>query len=76
MADWLRIPREPVWSPLLETAWGPFIAVREGLLTVGIPREAYWMFDEHLRQFVLYYMAELKRPISIEIPTFNNPNYN
>jgi len=76
VADWLRIPREPVWSPLLETAWGPFIAVREGLLTVGIPREAYWMFDEHLRQFVLYYMAELKRPISIEIPTFNNPNYN
>ena len=34
------------------------------------------MFDELLRQFVLYYMAELKRPISIEIPTFNNPNYN
>lgn len=76
VADWLQIPREPVWSPLLETAWGPFIAVREGLLTHGMPREAYWMFDELLRQFVLYYMAELKTPITIEIPTFNNPNYN
>lgn len=76
VADWLRIPREPVWSPLLETAWGPFIAVREGLLTHGLPRETYWMFDELLRQFVLYYMAELRMPITIEIPTFNNPNYN
>lgn len=75
VADWLHIPREPVWSPLLETAWGPFIAVREGLLTAGVPREAYWMFDELLRQFVLYYMAELRMPITIEIPTFNNPNY-
>jgi hypothetical protein len=75
VADWLRIPREPLWSPLLETAWGPFIAVREGLLTFGMPRQAYWMFDELLRQFVLYYMAELKTPIVIDIPTFNNPNY-
>ena len=76
VAEWLRIPREPVWSPLLETAWGPFIAVREGLLTAGLPRETYWMFDELLRQFVLYYMAELRMPITIDIPTFNNPNYN
>lgn len=75
VAEWLHIPREPVWSPLLETAWGPFIAVREGLLTAGVPREAYWMFDELLRQFVLYYMAELRMPITIDIPTFNNPKY-
>ncbi|MBB0968253.1 DUF2236 domain-containing protein [Dietzia aerolata] len=76
VADWLHIPREPVWSPLLETAWGPFIAIREGLLTGGVPKETYWMIDELLRQFVLYYMAELKTPITIEIPMFNNPNYN
>ena len=76
VADWLHIPREPVWSPLLETAWGPFVQVREGLLTAGLPRETYWMFDELLRQFVLYYMAELRMPITIEIPTFNNPRYN
>lgn len=75
VAEWLHIPREPVWSPLLETAWGPFVAMREGLLTAGLPPETYWTIDELLRQFVLYYMAELRMPITIEIPTFNNPNY-
>lgn len=74
IADWLNIPREPVWGTLLNVAWGPFIAVREGLLPLPLAPEAYWTFDELLRQFVLLYMAEL-RPISIEIPEFNNPNY-
>ncbi|AEF38479.1 oxygenase MpaB family protein [Hoyosella subflava] len=74
IADWLLIPREPVWGPLLEVSWGPFIQVREGLLTLPNTDEAYWTFDEFLRQFVLLYMSEL-RPISIEIPEFNNPNY-
>lgn len=74
IANWLNIPREPVWSTLLETAWGPFVKVREGLLPVPLAPHAYWTFDELLRQFVLLYMSEL-RPISIEIPEFNNPNY-
>ncbi|WAC53956.1 oxygenase MpaB family protein [Gordonia sp. SL306] len=75
IADWLDIPREPVWSPLLETAWGPYVAVREGALNVGVPKEAYWLFDEFLRQFVLFYMSELHMPINIEIPVINNPKY-
>ncbi len=75
IADWLHIPREPVWGPLLETAWGPYVAVREGLLNVGLPREAYWLFDEFLRQFVLFYMSELRMPINITIPAANNPHY-
>ncbi|MDL9937995.1 oxygenase MpaB family protein [Gordonia sp. ABSL1-1] len=75
IADWLHIPREPVWSPLLETAWGPYVLVREGLLNVGMPREAYWLFDEFLRQFVLFYMSELRMPINITIPAHNNPHY-
>ncbi|MEE2030928.1 oxygenase MpaB family protein [Rhodococcus chondri] len=74
VADWLHIPREPVWGTLLDVAWGPFIAVREGLLPLPMAPDAYWTFDELLRQFVLLYMSEL-RPISIEIPEFNNPNY-
>lgn len=74
IAEWLRIPREPVWGTLLDVAWGPFVAVREGLLPLPPAPEAYWTFDELLRQFVLLYMSEL-RPISIEIPEFNNPNY-
>ncbi|MFD0474739.1 oxygenase MpaB family protein [Nonomuraea thailandensis] len=32
IAGWLKIPREPVWDPLLRLSWKPFIAVREGLL--------------------------------------------
>ncbi|QNG19670.1 DUF2236 domain-containing protein [Rhodococcus triatomae] len=74
IADWLRIPREPVWSPLLDTAWGPFVAVRETLLPLPPTPQVYWTFDEILRQFVLLYMSEL-RPISIEIPQHNNPRY-
>ncbi|GAA3969514.1 oxygenase MpaB family protein [Gordonia caeni] len=75
IAGWLRIPREPVWSPLLETSWGPYVMVREGLLDVGLPRQTYWLFDEFLRQFVLLYMAELRMPINITIPEQNNPKY-
>ncbi|AVL99834.1 DUF2236 domain-containing protein [Gordonia iterans] len=75
IAGWLHIPREPVWSPLLETAWGPYVLVREGLLTGGVPEQAYWLFDEFLRQFVLLYMSELRLPINIEIPVMNNPKY-
>ncbi|MFD6858238.1 oxygenase MpaB family protein [Rhodococcus sp. NPDC060090] len=74
VANWLNIPRELLWDNLLNVAWGPFIAVREGLLPLPLAPEAYWTFDELLRQFVLLYMSEL-RPISIELPEFNNPNY-
>jgi endo-cleaving rubber dioxygenase len=72
IADRLVIPREPVWSPLLQFSWGPYLAVREGLLDVIPPtQDAYWMFDEFLRQFAMWYLAELRMPLSIEIPQTN-----
>ncbi|MFC9896441.1 oxygenase MpaB family protein [Nocardia sp. NPDC127579] len=72
IADGLAIAREPVWDPLLRLSWGPFIAVREGLLpVVPLAPDAYWLFDEFLRQAALVYLAELRMPISIEIPTTN-----
>ncbi|MFD6157333.1 oxygenase MpaB family protein [Nocardia sp. NPDC060256] len=72
IADGLAIPREPVWDPLLRVSWGPFIAVREGLLPViPLAPDAYWLFDEFLRQAALIYLAELRLPISIEIPQVN-----
>jgi hypothetical protein len=49
--------------------------VREGALNLGVPDEAYWLFDEFLRQFVLLYTSELRMPINITIPVINNPNY-
>lgn len=73
IADWLRIPREPVWDPLLDVAWGPFIAVREGLLPFPLAPAAYWTFDEFLRQAALLFLSEGK-PISIEIPDANRPS--
>ncbi|MFC4127010.1 oxygenase MpaB family protein [Nocardia rhizosphaerae] len=72
MADGLLIPREPVWDPLLRFSWGPFIAVREGVLGAVPPvADAYWLLDEFLRKAALIYLAELRMPISIEIPTMN-----
>ncbi|MEV6305617.1 oxygenase MpaB family protein [Actinoplanes sp. NPDC051861] len=72
IASWLRIPREPVWDPLLRTAWGPFIAVREGLLPFPLAPQAYWLFDEFLRKAALLFLSEA-RPIRIEIPVTNRP---
>ncbi|MFF0492059.1 oxygenase MpaB family protein [Nocardia sp. NPDC004068] len=72
IADWLYIAREPVWDPLLRFSWPPFVAVKEGVQGVVPPTaDAAWMFDEFLRQFVLWYVSELQMPISIEIPLTN-----
>lgn len=78
IAGWLRIPKDPLWDPLIQNAWGPFVAVREGLLALpDAPKElqkAYWAFDEILRQGALLYLSEGKLPISIEIPETNRPH--
>lgn len=74
IAGWLKLRRQPFWDNLLKVAWRPFVAVREGILPAPLMPAGAWMFDELLRQFVLLYMSELK-PIRIEIPTMNNPNY-
>ncbi|WP_043622372.1 oxygenase MpaB family protein [Nonomuraea candida] len=73
IAGWLKIPREPVWDPLLRLSWKPFIAVREGLLPFPLAPEAYWLFDEFLRKAALLFLSEA-RPISIEIPDSNRPS--
>jgi hypothetical protein len=73
IAGWLHIPREPIWDPLLRASWGPFIAVREGLLPFPLAPEAYWLLDEFLRKAALLFLSEA-RPISIEIPDANRPS--
>ncbi|HEX4816837.1 MAG TPA: oxygenase MpaB family protein [Nonomuraea sp.] len=73
IAGWLKIDREPIWDSLLKVAWGPFIAVREGLLPFPLAPEAYWLFDEFLRKAALLFLSEA-RPISIEIPESNRPS--
>ena len=73
IAGWLRIPREPLWDGLLKVAWGPFIAVREGLLPFPLAPQAYWLFDEFLRKAALLFLSDAG-PISIEIPQTNRPS--
>jgi len=78
VANWLHIPRDGFWDSALEVAWEPFIAVREGLLGLtGAPpilTDVYSTFDEVLRIGALWYLSGGKFPISIQIPTHNNPN--
>jgi len=77
IAGWLKIPQDPLWYPLIRDLWPPFVAVREGLLelTNAPPalRDLYWAFDEILRQGALLYLSGANYPISIQIPTTNNP---
>ncbi|ROO86668.1 uncharacterized protein DUF2236 [Actinocorallia herbida] len=79
IADWLQIRDTPFWDEVFETAWEPFVAVREGLLSLedapGILQKSYWAFDEILRLGVLFLLSGAKFPISIQIPVMNNPNY-
>lgn len=70
IASWLQIPRELLWDSLLQTFWGPFIAVREGLLPLPLAPECYWLFDEFLRKLALLFLSE-GRSINIEIPLGN-----
>ncbi|MGN2638038.1 oxygenase MpaB family protein [Nocardia takedensis] len=72
IADDLHIGREVLWDPMLRLSWGPFIAVREGLLPiVPLAPDAYWLFDEFLRQFALVYLSQFDLPLNIQIPTMN-----
>ncbi|WP_067478631.1 oxygenase MpaB family protein [Actinomadura hibisca] len=79
IADWMKIPKDPFWDPIFETAWEPFIAVREGLLSLekapGALQKAYWAFDEILRLGILVVLSGGDLPISIDIPQTNNPHY-
>jgi len=79
IAGWLKIPRDPLWDPLFKNAWEPFIAVREGLLSLekvpGAIQKAFWAFDEILRLGALLFLSGGNLPISIQIPETNNPHY-
>ncbi|MFF5259992.1 oxygenase MpaB family protein [Actinomadura viridis] len=79
IAGWLRIPRDLFWDSAFEVAWEPFVQVREGLLSLdrapGILKTVYWAFDEIIRVAALLFLSEGTMPISIEIPTGNNPDY-
>jgi endo-cleaving rubber dioxygenase len=73
LADWLRIPREPVWDPAFTLFWPAFIRAKEFSLQFPGAPELNWTFDELLRQGVMLFLSEGQQ-FSIEIPTGNRPN--
>ncbi|MFE5341217.1 oxygenase MpaB family protein [Isoptericola sp. NPDC056578] len=74
VTDMLELPRRPVLDATISAAWIPFVRARElGLLVPGSPA-VYWLFDELLRKVALLYLEPTK-PIDIDIPTINNPDY-
>lgn len=79
IAGWLNIRRYPLWDTIFEVGWEPFVRIREGLLELedapGIVQSSYWAFDELLRVAALLVLSGADFPISIEIPTGNNPDY-
>lgn len=72
LADWMRIPREPIWNPAFRLFWPAFIAAKELSLHFPGTPELWWTFDELLRQAVMLFLSEGQR-FSIEIPTGNRP---
>jgi hypothetical protein len=74
IADWLEIEPQPGWDEFVRTGWPAFVASKEAGLATPLAPEGYWAFDEFVRQGALFFLSEGK-PISIEIPTGNNPNY-
>ncbi len=72
VADWNGIRREPVWGPLIATAWPLLVRFREGLLPLPLVPEAAWVLDEAIRRYILFYLTK-GRETKIEIPTTNRP---
>ncbi|SDX95224.1 hypothetical protein SAMN05421504_10423 [Amycolatopsis xylanica] len=72
VSDWIEIPREPVWDPLVHNGLPLWVRVREGFITWPLAPPISWTLDELIRKLMLFYLGEAK-PISIEIPDTNRP---
>ena len=72
VADWDQIPREPLWDPVIRTAWPLLVRFREGLIPLPLVPEAAWVLDEAARRYILFYLTKGKET-KLEIPTVNRP---
>lgn len=73
-ADWLGVTRDPVRDTFIATGWPAYVAFREGTSLLPVLPEAYWVFDEFLRQGALFYLAEGRR-IDIAMPDGNRTSF-
>ncbi len=74
VTDSLQIPRERFWDDIVEWAWPRFVAIREGALVLPLSPEIFWVFDEILRNGVLFYLGRSPN-IFIEMPTANRTTF-
>ncbi|MER7367791.1 oxygenase MpaB family protein [Nonomuraea wenchangensis] len=72
VADWDGIRREPVWDPLISSAWPKLVKFREGLIPLPLVPSIAWVIDEAVRQYILFFLTKGKET-KIEIPTTNRP---
>jgi hypothetical protein len=72
VADWVAVPREPVWDPLIRTGFPQFVALREKLIPLPLIPPIAWTLDEAIRQLMMFYLSEGK-PVDIVIPDVNRP---
>jgi hypothetical protein len=73
LATGLQIPRNAYWDAFVRNGWPPFVAFREAGLALPLAPAGYWLFDEFLRQAVLFFLSDGQK-ISIEIPDANRPS--
>ncbi|ALG08536.1 oxygenase MpaB family protein [Kibdelosporangium phytohabitans] len=72
VADWNGIPREPVWDPLVRSAFPKLVAFREKLVPLPLVPEIAWVIEEAARAYILFYLTK-GQPVGIDIPEINRP---
>ncbi|MFI6501647.1 oxygenase MpaB family protein [Nonomuraea typhae] len=72
VADWNGIRREPVWDPVVKTAWPLLVRFREGLIGLPLVPAAAWLLDEMVKKWTTYYLTRGAQT-KIVIPTGNRP---
>ncbi|MFD5095319.1 oxygenase MpaB family protein [Amycolatopsis thailandensis] len=72
-SGWNGIPREPIWDPLVGTAFPALVAFHEKLIPLPLVPQAAWVLDEAIRRYIRLWLSE-GRPVNIEIPDMNRPS--
>jgi len=72
VADWNGVRREPLWDPVVKTAWPLLVRFREGLIGLPLVPSAAWLLDEMVKKWTTYYLTRGAQT-KIVIPTGNRP---
>jgi hypothetical protein len=73
VADWNGIRPEPLWDPVVKTAWPLLVQFREGVIGLPLVPAAAWLLDEMVKKWTTYYLTKGAQT-KIVIPTGNRPS--